>query len=196
MFQKYPTWRSGRSAYGVRTASWKPSIPSRVMESSGMQLQLGAFWFLLTTHAERKRKQKCAHGLSRGLCCVSSVFIVILRPHYMRTWRITVILIAEKPRIPPPPIEAPCLDKRSCRFWDLRSIHSSKITTCVTCNTVPYYTVSARLPTQKFLWSILAVIMWYLHSYSVGVPASVRYSKVTVELLRKSSTTTSVGIPV
>ena len=26
LFQKNPTWRPGRSAYGVRIASWKPSI--------------------------------------------------------------------------------------------------------------------------------------------------------------------------
>ena len=54
----------------------------------------------------------------------------------------------------------------------------------MTRNTVPYYTANALNCTYKeviamLLWSISAVNMKYLHSYSVGVPVWVLKSGAT-----------------
>ena len=59
-------------------------------------------------HTQKQMQTKCVHDL-RVPCSISRLFTFTLRPQYIRTWRITVILIAEKTWIPP--IWAPCWDK-------------------------------------------------------------------------------------
>ena len=57
---------------------------------------------------QKQTQTKCVHDLD-AVCGLSRMFIFRLRPHYIPTWRITVILIAGKIWIPP--IGVPCWDK-------------------------------------------------------------------------------------
>ena len=81
----------------------RPCIPPHVMVLSVMGLKLGYSDFC------RPHMQNANEMCPRSSCGVSHVFIVMLRPHYIRIWWITVILIVGKTRIPP--IGAPCRDK-------------------------------------------------------------------------------------
>ena len=73
-----------------------------------MEVQLGVFGVLPITHTQKQMQTKCIQNL-RAPCGISCMFIFTLRPQYIRTWRIMIILIVGKTRIPP--IGAPCLDK-------------------------------------------------------------------------------------
>ena len=51
-------------------------------------------------HTQKQTQTKCVHNL-HALCGVSHMFILTLRPQYIRTWLITVILIfRKKPEYP------------------------------------------------------------------------------------------------
>ena len=75
------------------------------MASSAMRLKLGVFWFAdqhTETHANKMNPQS-----SRRVAFHTLIFT--LRPQYISTWQITVILIVGKTRIPQ--IWVPCQDK-------------------------------------------------------------------------------------
>ena len=88
--------------------SYTATCNGNTASSAMMELQLGVFRFF-SDHTHRKQMQtKCVHNL-RVPCSISRVFIFTLRQQHIRIWRIKVILIAGKTRIPP--IGAPCRDK-------------------------------------------------------------------------------------
>ena len=82
-------------------------IPLHVMASLAIELQLGYSGFC-QPHMWKQTQSKCIHGL-RAPYGISRVSIFMLRPQYIRTWRITVILIVGKTRIPL--LWAPCWNK-------------------------------------------------------------------------------------
>ena len=70
------------------------------MTSSATELHLGVFGFLPTT-SEEANANKMRLRSSSAVRDVPRVFIFTLRPRYIRTWRIPVILIAgKKPEYP------------------------------------------------------------------------------------------------
>ena len=92
-------WTYDPEPYGPGPLKLKEFLKSNMLlEQCAFQIW-GSNWgysgFLPSTHAETQTK--CVHDL-HTLCGVSRVFIITLRLQYIRTWRITVILIPGKPK--------------------------------------------------------------------------------------------------
>ena len=73
-------------------------LPSRVMVSSAMELQFGYSDFCWPWSAQtwKQMQTNCIHDLITS----SRVFIFMLKPQYICTWQITIILSRKKPEYP------------------------------------------------------------------------------------------------
>ena len=99
-----------------------------VMALSVMELQLGVFRFLTTTHAETKAIKMHLWSLCTVLC-FTHVYLHAQTTVQWCTWQITVILIAGKTWIPQ--LESLCLDKNGAGSG-ISSLYLSVVATCST----------------------------------------------------------------